>query len=176
MRQRCLQRSLRDLLVKELLHISQAGLHRVDAGGLRASAAVHGPRGQRFAVGAGERRGEGRGEVAVTGSVPGSLGLKQRQQQLGRVFGGRAGTGATTENTPELLLTLLEAKASGNTACYGDFTAPFSSAFTSAYRKALTAWAVYCCTGTESSGVNSVETCLAYMQELFDEEIAQAAL
>lgn len=85
-------------------------------------------------------------------------------------------TGATTENTPELLLTLLEAKASGNTACYGDFTAPFSSAFTSAYRKALTAWAVYCCTGTESSGVNSVETCLAYMQELFDEEIAQAAL
>ena len=85
-------------------------------------------------------------------------------------------TGATTENTPELLLALLGAKASGNTACYGDFTAPFSSAFTSAYRKALTAWAVYCCTGTESSGVNSVETCLAYMQELFDEEIAQAAL
>lgn len=85
-------------------------------------------------------------------------------------------TGATTENTPELLLSLLDAKASGNTACYGDFTAPFSSAFTSAYRKALTAWAVYCCTGTEASGVHSVETCIAYMQELFDEEIAQAAL
>ena len=85
-------------------------------------------------------------------------------------------TGATTENTPALLLSLLETKASGNTACYGDFTAPFSSAFTSAYRKALTAWAVYCCTGTEASGVSSVETCLSYMQELFDEEIAQAAL
>lgn len=85
-------------------------------------------------------------------------------------------TGATTENTPDLLLSLLNAKASGNTACYGDFTAPFTSAFTAAYRKALTAWAVYCCTGTEASGVNSVETCIAYMQELFDEEIAQAAL
>lgn len=85
-------------------------------------------------------------------------------------------TGATTENTPELLLNLLNAKASGNTACYGDFTMPFSSAFTSAYRKALTAWATYCCTGVESSGVKSVDTCLAYMQELFDEEIAQAGL
>ncbi len=85
-------------------------------------------------------------------------------------------TGATTENTPELLLRLLNAKASGNTAGYGDFTMPFSSAFTSAYRKALTAWAVYCCTGVEASGVNSVDTCLAYMQELFDDEIAQAAL
>ena len=85
-------------------------------------------------------------------------------------------TGATTENTPALLLSLLETKASGNTACYGDFTAPFSSAFTAAYRKALTAWAVYCCTGEEASGVNSVETCIEYMQELFDEEIAQAAL
>lgn len=85
-------------------------------------------------------------------------------------------TGATTENTPELLLSLLSAKASGNTACYGDFTAPFTSAFTAAYRKALTAWAVYCCTGTEASGVSSVETCLNYMQELFDEEIAQSAL
>ena len=61
-------------------------------------------------------------------------------------------TGATTDNTPALLLSLLETKASGNTACYGDFTAPFSSAFTSAYRKALTAYAVYCCTGAEASG------------------------
>ena len=56
-------------------------------------------------------------------------------------------TGATTENTPDMLLALLDAKASGNTACYGDFTAPLSSAFTQAYRKALTAWAIYCCTG-----------------------------
>ena len=85
-------------------------------------------------------------------------------------------TGATTETTSDLLLSLLEAKASGNTACYGDFTMPFSSAFTQAYRNALTAWATYCCTGTEASGVNSVETCLAYMQDLFDEEIAQAGL
>ncbi|NLV59743.1 MAG: carbohydrate ABC transporter substrate-binding protein [Clostridiales bacterium] len=85
-------------------------------------------------------------------------------------------TGATTENTPELLRSLLAAKASGNTACYGDFTAPFSSAFTAAYRKALTAWAVYCCTGQEASGVNSVDTCIQYMQTLFDEEIAKNAL
>lgn len=85
-------------------------------------------------------------------------------------------TGVTTENTSPLLLSLLEAKASGNTACYGDFTAPFSSAFTGAYRKALTAWAVYNCTGAEASGVNSVESCIDYMQELFDDEIAQAAL
>ena len=85
-------------------------------------------------------------------------------------------TGATTENTPELLKSLLAAKASGNTACYGDFTAPFSSGFTSAYRKALYAWAVYCCTGEASEGVNSVDTCIEYMQNLFDEEIAKNAL
>ena len=85
-------------------------------------------------------------------------------------------TGATTENTPALLPSLLETQASGNTARSGGFAAPFSSAFTSAYRKALTAWAVYCCTGAEASGVSSVETCISYMQELFDEEIAQAAL
>ncbi len=85
-------------------------------------------------------------------------------------------TGATTENTPELLLSLLNTKASGNTASYGDFTKPYTAAFTSAYRKALTAFANYCCTKVESSGVNSVETCLKYMQELFDDEIAKAAL
>ncbi len=85
-------------------------------------------------------------------------------------------TGATTENTPALLQNLLSAKASGNTACYGDFTMPFSSGFTSAYRKALYAWSVYCCTGETSEGVNSVDTCLSYMQELFDEEIAKNAL
>ena len=86
-------------------------------------------------------------------------------------------TGATTENTPALLLNLLNAKASGNTACYGDFTAPFSSAFTSAYRKALYAWAYYCCTGeANDSGVNSIDSCIEYMQGLFDEEIAKNAL
>ena len=85
-------------------------------------------------------------------------------------------TGATTENTPPLLLSLLEAKASGNTACYGDFTVPFTSAFTGAYRTALTAFAASHVTGETQSGVNSVETCLDYMQELFDEEIAKAAL
>ncbi|HHU01708.1 MAG: ABC transporter substrate-binding protein [Christensenellales bacterium] len=85
-------------------------------------------------------------------------------------------TGAKTENTPPLLLALLEAKASGNTACYGDFTVPFTSAFTSAYRTALTAFAASIVTGETQSGVNSVETCLDYMQELFDEEIAKAAL
>ena len=86
-------------------------------------------------------------------------------------------TGATTESTPAMLLNLLAAKASGNTACYGDFTAPFSSAFTSAYRKALYAWAYYCVTGTANdSGVNSIDSCIEYMQGLFDEEIAKNAL
>lgn len=85
-------------------------------------------------------------------------------------------TGATTENTSPLLLSLLAAKASGNTACYGDFTKPFTSAFTKAYRTALTAYATWCVTGEATSGVNSVDTCLTYMQELFDEEIAQSKL
>lgn len=85
-------------------------------------------------------------------------------------------TGAKTENTPPLLMALLDAKASGNTACYGDFTMPFSSAFTAAYRKALNAWAVYCITGETVSGVNSIETALDYMQQLFDDEIAAASL
>ena len=85
-------------------------------------------------------------------------------------------TGETTDNTSALLLTLLSAKASGKTACYGDFTVQLSSAFTQAYRKALTAWAIYCCTGVPASGVNSVETCIVYMQQLFDEEIEQSKL
>ena len=59
---------------------------------------------------------------------------------------------------------------------YGEFTLPFSSAYTSAYRKALTAFASYCCTGKATDGVDSVDSCLAYMQELFDDEYAQANL
>ena len=58
---------------------------------------------------------------------------------------------------------ILDVKASGAAVGYGEFTAPFTSAYTSAYRKALTAYAVYCCTGAEASGVNSVDTCIAYM-------------
>jgi len=85
-------------------------------------------------------------------------------------------TGATTENTPELLKALLAAKATGNTAGYGNFTMSFTSAFIQAYRKALTAYANWACTGNESSGVKDAESCIKYMQELFDEEIAQAAL
>ena len=67
-------------------------------------------------------------------------------------------------------------KASGNTVGYGEFTVPFASAYTAAYRKALTAYATYCCTGKPTDGVNSVESCIEYMQELFDEEFAQAGL
>ena len=85
-------------------------------------------------------------------------------------------TGATTENTTDFLKTILGVKASGNAVGYGEFTVPFSSAYTSAYRKALTAYATYCCTGTTTDGVNSVESCIEYMQELFDEEYAQANL
>lgn len=85
-------------------------------------------------------------------------------------------TGATTENTTDFLKTILGVKASGNAVGYGEFSVPFSSAYTSAYRKALTAYATYCCTGTTTDGVNSVESCIKYMQELFDEEFAQANL
>lgn len=85
-------------------------------------------------------------------------------------------TGATTDNTTDFLKTILDVKASGNAIGYGEFTAPFSSAYTSAYRKALTAYATYCCTGVATDGVDSVESCIEYMQELFDEEYAQANL
>ncbi len=85
-------------------------------------------------------------------------------------------TGATTENTTDFLKSILDVKASGNSVGYGEFTVPFTSAYTAAYRKALTAYAVYCCTGVTTDGVNSVETCIEYMQELFDEEYAQANL
>lgn len=85
-------------------------------------------------------------------------------------------TGATTENTSDFLKTILDIKASGNTVGYGEFTLPLSSAYTSAYRKALTAFATYCCTGTPMDGVDSVDSCLEYMQELFDDEYAQANL
>ena len=71
---------------------------------------------------------------------------------------------------------ILDVKASGAAVGYGEFTAPFTSAYTSAYRKALTAYANYCCTGNATDGVNSVESCIEYMQTLFDEEYAQANL
>lgn len=85
-------------------------------------------------------------------------------------------TGATTDNTTDFLKSILNVKASGNAVGYGEFTKPFSAAFTAAYRRALTAYASYCCTGNATDGVNSVDTCIEYMQELFDEEIAQAGL
>ena len=85
-------------------------------------------------------------------------------------------TGATTENTTDFLKTILDVKANGATAGYGEFTMPFSSAFTTAYRTALKAFASWCCTGKETDGVNSVDTCIEYMQKLFDEEIKQAGL
>lgn len=82
-------------------------------------------------------------------------------------------TGATTENTTDFLKSVLDVKASGNAVGYGEFTAPFTSAYTAAYRKALTAFATYCCTGVPTDGVDSVESCIQYMQELFNDEYAQ---
>lgn len=79
-------------------------------------------------------------------------------------------TGATTENTTDFLKSILGVKASGNAVGYGEFTAPFTSAYTTAYRKALTAFASYCCTGVATDGVDSVDSCIEYMQKLFDEE------
>ena len=85
-------------------------------------------------------------------------------------------TGATTENTVPLLKSLLDAKAAGNTSGYGNFDRQLTSAFIGAFRKALTAYATWACTGVETSGVHDADSCIVYMQELFDEEIAQAAL
>lgn len=85
-------------------------------------------------------------------------------------------TGATTANTTDFLKTILDVKANGATAGYGEFTMPFSSAFTTAYRTALKAFASYCTTGKETDGVSSVDSCIEYMQKLFDEEIKQAGM
>lgn len=85
-------------------------------------------------------------------------------------------TSVLNDETPDFLRDILATKEAGNAYCYGSFTKPFTSAYTSAYRKALTAFASYCCTGVATDGVDSIDSCLQYMQELFDNEHAQSLL
>lgn len=85
-------------------------------------------------------------------------------------------TAELNDDTPDFLRNILATKESGNAYYYGSFTKPFSSAYTQAYRTALAAFATYCCTGQATDGVDSVDSCLEYMQELFDEEYEQAHL
>ncbi len=77
-------------------------------------------------------------------------------------------TGVTSDKLLPLVKTLAEIKASGNIAHYGDFTKPFSTAFTKAWRTELTAYAESVLTG----GTMTVDECLANLQKAFDEAIA----
>ncbi|MEA5015181.1 MAG: extracellular solute-binding protein [Candidatus Limiplasma sp.] len=76
-------------------------------------------------------------------------------------------TGVTSDKLLPMVSTLAEMKASGNIAHYGDFTKPFSSAFTTAWRTELTAFAESVLTG----GDMTVEQCLENLQKAFDEVI-----
>lgn len=77
-------------------------------------------------------------------------------------------TGVVSDNLLPMVKTLAEMKGSGNIAHYGDFTMPLSSAFTTAWRTELTAFAESVLTG----GDMTVEQCLENLQTAFDEVIA----
>ena len=77
-------------------------------------------------------------------------------------------TGVTSDKLLPLVKTLAEIKSSGNISHYGDFTKPFSSAFTTAWRTELTAYAESTLTG----GGMTIDQCLANLQKAFDEVIA----
>lgn len=77
-------------------------------------------------------------------------------------------TGVTSENLLPMVITLAEIKSSGNIAHYGDFTKPYSSAFTSALRVELTSYAESVLTG----GTMTIEECIQNLQKAFDEVIA----
>lgn len=77
-------------------------------------------------------------------------------------------SGAVTETTPGILQTLSEIKKSGNIAHYGDFTMPLSSAFTTAWRVELTAYAESVIMG----GDMTMDQCLENLQAAFDDIIA----
>lgn len=77
-------------------------------------------------------------------------------------------TGATSDAMLPLVVTIAEIKASGNSVGYGDFTSPFNSEFTTAWRKGLNEFAESCVTG----GDMTPEECAANIQEYFDNAIA----
>ena len=77
-------------------------------------------------------------------------------------------TGATSDKLLPIVKTLAETKGTGNISHYGDFTKPLASAFTTAYRTELTAYAESTLTG----GGMTIDQCLANLQKAFDEVIA----
>ena len=77
-------------------------------------------------------------------------------------------TGVTSDNLLPIVKTLAEIKGTGNISHYGDFTKPFASAFTTAWRTELTAYAESVLTG----GNMSIDQCLENLQKAFDEVIA----
>lgn len=77
-------------------------------------------------------------------------------------------TGQTSDKLLPLVKTLAEIKGTGNIAHYGDFTAPYSSAFTNALRIELTSYAESVLTG----GTMTVDDCINNLQKAFDEVIA----
>jgi raffinose/stachyose/melibiose transport system substrate-binding protein len=76
-------------------------------------------------------------------------------------------TGVTSDKLLPMVKTLAEIKASGEIAHYGDFTMPLSSAFTTAWRVELNAYAE----SKLSGGSMTIQDCLANLQAAFDEVI-----
>lgn len=77
-------------------------------------------------------------------------------------------TGVTSDKLLPIVKTLAEIKGTGNIAHYGDFTKPLSSAFTTAWRTELTAYAESVLTG----GTMTIDDCLKNLQAAFDEAIS----
>ena len=77
-------------------------------------------------------------------------------------------TGVVSDNLLPMVKTLAEIKGSGNIAHYGDFTKPLSSAFTTAWRTELTAYAESTLTG----GGMTVDQCIENLLAAFDEAIS----
>ena len=76
-------------------------------------------------------------------------------------------TGVTSDKLLPMVKTLAEIKASGEIAHYGDFTMPLSSAFTTAWRVELNAYAE----SKLSGGSMTIQDCLDNLQAAFDEVI-----
>ena len=77
-------------------------------------------------------------------------------------------TGMVTDELLPLVKTLASIKDSGNIAHYGDFTAPYNSEFTTAWRRALNEFAE----SVMTDGKMTPEQCLDNMQDYFDDIIA----
>lgn len=78
-------------------------------------------------------------------------------------------TGKTSDKLLPLVKTLSSIKASGKIAHYGDFTKPFNTEFTTAWRKGLNEFAESCMTG----GTMTPQQALEKLQKYFDDIIAK---